>query len=121
MSLDGAVSKAWYYAIHADEVEEQDVMPVDLNGQAIAVYRIKDQFYATQDTCTHAQASLSEGVVIDDVIECPIHQGRFCIRTGEPKGGPVTVALRTFPTKEENGRIFVQITQPELAELGRYK
>lgn len=98
----------WHYAIDVDQIEEEDVMPALVDGISIAIYRIKGEFYATQDTCTHAQASLSEGVVVDDVIECPIHQGRFCIRTGEIRGGPVSVGLRTFATKVENGRVFVR-------------
>lgn len=104
-----AMGEEWRYLIDADEVEEEDVMPAVIDAQAIAVYRLDDQFYATQDICTHGGAALSEGVVVGNVIECPLHQGRFCIRTGQPRGGPVSIALRTFPTKVENGRVFVRI------------
>lgn len=99
----------WYYAIDASEVEDDDVVGVVINDLEVAVYRVDGKFYATEDICTHGQATLSEGVVVGDVIECPIHQGRFCIRTGQPKGGPVSVSLRTYPTKLESSRIFVQI------------
>jgi nitrite reductase/ring-hydroxylating ferredoxin subunit len=99
----------WHYAIDASEVEDDDVVQVAINGLELAVYRLDGKFYATEDACTHGQAALSEGVVVGDVIECPIHQGRFCIRTGQPKGGPVSVPLRTYPTKLESNRVFVQI------------
>jgi nitrite reductase/ring-hydroxylating ferredoxin subunit len=99
----------WSYAIEADKVAEEDVVQAVVSDQEIAIYRLSGQFYATEDACTHGQASLSEGVVIGGVIECPIHQGRFCIKTGQPRGGPVSVALRTFATKVENGKIFVQL------------
>lgn len=100
----------WHYALDEDEVEEEDVMPAVICDQRIAVYRISGRIYATEDRCTHGGAALSEGVVVGDVIECPLHQGRFCIRTGQPRGGPVRQALRTFPTKVENGRISIRIT-----------
>jgi 3-phenylpropionate/trans-cinnamate dioxygenase ferredoxin subunit len=47
--------------------------------------------------------------VIDDIIECPLHQGRFHIPTGAPKGAPVHLPLRTYPVKVEGGEVFVGI------------
>src|SRR5690348_14504125 len=91
----------WRYAIEASEVDEEDVVQVVIDDLEVAIYRVDGRFYATEDVCTHGQATLSEGVVVGDVIECPLHQGRFCIRTGKPKGGPVSVPLRIFPTKVE--------------------
>jgi 3-phenylpropionate/trans-cinnamate dioxygenase ferredoxin subunit len=59
--------------------------------------------------CTHEQAHLSDGLVMDDVIECPKHNGRFNYKTGAPLGAPVCVALRTYPTKVEGGRVFIAV------------
>ena len=42
------------------------------------------------------------------IIECPKHNGRFDIRTGEAKGAPVCVDLQTYPVKVEGGRVFVR-------------
>lgn len=103
------MDEEWRYAIDADQVDEEDVAQAQIDDQTIAIYRWKGQFYATEDTCTHGGASLSDGVVVGDVIECPLHQGRFCIRTGEPRGGPVSIALLTFPTKVEGGQVFVRV------------
>jgi len=99
----------WHYAVDASAVDEEDVVQVVIDNRELAVYRLGEEFYATEDACTHGQASLSEGVVIDGVIECPLHQGRFCIRTGKPRGGPVSVPLRTFPTRQEGGKVFIRI------------
>ena len=99
----------WHYAADASNVEDEDIIQVVVNDLELALCRVKGKFYATEDTCTHGQASLSEGVVVGDVIECPIHQGRFCVKTGEPKGGPVSIPLRTFSTKVEDNRVFVQV------------
>lgn len=103
------MGEGWQFAIDVDEIAEEDVIPALVGGLEIAVFRVKGQFYATQDRCTHGGAALSEGVVVDDIIECPLHQGRFCVRTGQPRGGPVSEPLRTYPTKVEDGRVLVRI------------
>ncbi len=103
------MSDGWAYAIEAEEVEEEDVMPADVNGTAIAIYNIDGKYYATDDLCTHGAASLSEGIVIDEVIECPLHQGRFCVRTGKALSAPVSAAVKTYPAKVEGGKVYVQL------------
>jgi naphthalene 1,2-dioxygenase ferredoxin component len=103
---------AWKRAIATGDVEEDDLVGVSLAGREIAVYNLKGRFYATDNICTHEHACLSEGFVIDDIIECPLHQGRFHIPTGEAKGAPVHIRLRTYPVKVEGGEVFVQI-EPE--------
>ena len=40
-------------------------------------------FYATDGMCTHEDVHLEDGLVMDDEIECPMHQGIFNIKTGE--------------------------------------
>ena len=99
----------WHLVASTGDVEEEDVIGVNVAGTAVAVYNVKGQFYATENVCTHAFAFLSEGVVIDDVIECPVHQGRFHIPTGKPKGAPVSVALDTYATRVEDGKVYVRL------------
>ncbi|MEZ5906139.1 MAG: MocE family 2Fe-2S type ferredoxin [Geminicoccaceae bacterium] len=85
-------------------------MRFDHAGRTYAVYRSADDaWYATDGLCTHEQVHLADGFVMDHIIECPKHNGRFDYRTGEPRGAPVCVALRTYPAKVEGGRILVDI------------
>ena len=76
----------WHLAGNASDFEDEDVEQLKVGALAIAVYRAKGQFYATQDLCTHEHAYLSDGVVIDCIVECPFHQGRFDVRTGKAMG-----------------------------------
>ena len=99
----------WKRAVEAGAIEEEDLVGVTVEGREIAVYNLKGKFFATDNICTHERACLSEGFVIDDVIECPLHQGRFHIPTGEPKGAPVHIKLRTYPVKVEEGIVYVDI------------
>jgi 3-phenylpropionate/trans-cinnamate dioxygenase ferredoxin subunit len=52
---------------------------------------------------------LADGLVMDDIIECPKHNGRFSYKTGEAKGAPVCVNLATYPVKREGGDVFIDI------------
>lgn len=69
------------------------LVPAATTGSVpISVFHAEDGgFYALDDTCTHGQASLAEGFVEDDVIECPLHSGQFCLRTGKALTMPLTV------------------------------
>ncbi len=103
----------WHLAGKASDFEDEDVEQVLIGDLAIAVYKAEGRFFATQDLCTHEQAYLSDGVVVGCVVECPFHQGRFDIRTGNALGPPVVVPLRTFPVKVIDDRIFVHVAQTE--------
>jgi len=100
---------SWEFACNSSDLEKEDVLGVVMNGMPIAVYRLESGIYATQNRCTHQRALLSRGFVFGEIIECPVHQGRFHIPTGRAMGAPVTESLQTFETKEEDGKVFVQM------------
>jgi 3-phenylpropionate/trans-cinnamate dioxygenase ferredoxin component len=106
--MSSSLGDDWHFAGNASDFEDEDVQQLMVGSLAIAVYRAKGQFYATQDVCTHEQAYLSDGVVIDCVVECPFHQGRFDVRTGKALGAPVIVPLKVYPVKVVDGCIYVQ-------------
>lgn len=93
-------------ACSVGDLEPGDVVKVEVDPP-IAVYNVDGEFYATDDTCTHGQSSLSDGWVDGDEIECAWHMARFCIRTGRAKCLPATVDLRTYQVIVEDGDIFV--------------
>lgn len=76
----------------------------------IAVYNVGGEFFATDDFCTHGQASLSqEGLLDGHVIECGWHLGSFDIRTGEPVAPPCQFALSTYPVVIDRDRICIAL------------
>src|ERR1700756_2259616 len=79
------------------------------NKPPIAVYRLDDGFYATEDTCSHAQASLSAGDIDleECTVECPYHASLFDIRTGRVLSLPANRPLKTYPVKVEGNDVFV--------------
>lgn len=75
----------------------------------IAIYRVGDDFYATEATCTHMTSCLTEGYLDGDVVECALHMAKFCVRTGKALSLPATVPLRTFPTVVVDGEVLVNM------------
>jgi nitrite reductase/ring-hydroxylating ferredoxin subunit len=75
----------------------------------IAVFRVGENYYAVDDTCTHAQSSLSEGYLEGDAVECVFHGARFCLRTGKVLSPPASKPLNTYPINLEGSEIFVEI------------
>lgn len=104
MSLDN-----WVDAIAVDDLPADDVKGVVVGGRDIAIYAVGDDVYATDNVCTHGQARLCDGFLDGHEIECPLHQGKFDVRNGQPTCEPVTEALRSYPVKIEGQRIFLRI------------
>ena len=100
----------WIEACAAGDIDEEDVGRFDHGGKTFAIYRSPDdKYYATDGICTHEHAFLTDGLVMDNIIECPKHNGRFDYRTGAAKGAPVCVDLKTYPVKVEAGKVMIDI------------
>ena len=102
------MSDTWIEVCAADEIDEEDVIRFDHAGRTFAIYRSpEDTYHATDGLCTHEKIHLADGLVMDHIIECPKHNGRFNYKTGEAKGAPVCVDLKTYPVKVEGGTVFI--------------
>jgi benzene/toluene/chlorobenzene dioxygenase ferredoxin component len=80
----------------------------------IAVFNLGGEFHAIEDTCSHGQWSLSDGYVDGDQVECSLHMGRFCIRTGKACSLPATAPVKVFPVQNRTDGIYVD------PDAGRY-
>lgn len=99
----------WIDVCSFDDIDDEDVLRFDHVGSTYAIYRLGDKVYATDGLCTHEKIHLADGLVMEHVIECPKHNGRFDIRDGRALGAPVCVNLRTWPARLSEGRIQIQI------------
>ena len=75
----------------------------------LAVCNVEGEFTVIDDTCTHGEASLSNGELFGEDIICPFHSGTFCVRTGEATGYPAVQPIRVYRTVVENGTVFAEI------------
>ncbi|MCY3770134.1 MAG: non-heme iron oxygenase ferredoxin subunit [Gammaproteobacteria bacterium] len=103
------MGESWQKVGPAEEIDEEDVMRFDFGEKTFAVYHTEEGFFATDGLCTHEDQHLSEGLVMDDLIECPLHQGLFHIPTGEARSAPVCIDLQTYPVQVVEGEIYIRI------------
>lgn len=101
----------WISTICPEELEPDCVAAARAGDVWVALYKADDRFFATALMCTHGQASLADGYLDGFHIECPLHQGLFDIRTGEPVAAPCTEPVRTFPVRlTEHGVLEVEVS-----------
>ncbi|GAA3707691.1 hypothetical protein GCM10022421_13280 [Oceanisphaera sediminis] len=103
---------AWHFLGTQDELlGEGKIKAITVENTPIALYRIDGQYFATNNICTHQTALLSEGFLEDGCIECPLHQGRFDVRTGKALCAPLKEDLQTYLVKADDEGVFIDITQ----------
>jgi 3-phenylpropionate/trans-cinnamate dioxygenase ferredoxin subunit len=99
----------WIKSCQVDDVADEDVIRFDHAGATYAICRKDETYYATDGLCTHENVHLADGLVMDFVIECPKHNGRFDYRTGAAKGAPVCVNLKTYRTKIDGNDVLIEL------------
>jgi 3-phenylpropionate/trans-cinnamate dioxygenase ferredoxin component len=100
----------WIKACDAEDVANEDVARFDHAGKTYAIFRSPDdKYYATDGLCTHEKIHLADGLVMDNIIECPKHNGRFDYTNGAAMGAPVCVNLKTYAVKVEGGDVFIDL------------
>lgn len=82
---------------------------VEIAGQRILICNVNGRFHATDDTCTHEDASLSMGNLTGDLVKCPLHGSRFNVCTGEVLDEPATENLKTYAVTVNDGAICIEI------------
>jgi nitrite reductase/ring-hydroxylating ferredoxin subunit len=104
-----ARDKIWTDVIAVRDLEPEDATPVTLGSRELAVFDAKGGIFVTLARCTHGAANLCDGHFDGTHIECPLHQGLFDVRTGQPKAAPARVPLRRFDTRVVQGMVQILI------------
>lgn len=97
----------WFNACSVSDVDEDEGFKITSVRPPIAVFEVDGEYFATADTCSHADSSLSEGYVEDGKVECVWHMAQFCIKTGAALTLPATEPIRTYEVKVEGEEIHV--------------
>ena len=100
---------AWVAALAVDRIEKNGVTLARAGGRDYVIYDAPDRLYASLAYCTHAGALLRDGYFDRHLIECPLHQGCFDIRTGEPKGAPATRRLRVVEVRTRGDVVELRV------------
>lgn len=102
----------WIGVALRGELENGGMLAVDAGEHSIAIYDVGGEIFATDNECTHALAYLTDGTLEGDVVECPLHGGRFSVRTGEGLCAPITCGLRVYEVRLVDNEI--QLKLPDL-------
>ena len=95
-----------------DDLPKVGAVQVEIDGNRLAIVRDSaGDIHAIDDTCSHANVSLSEGDVEDGEIECWLHGSRFDLRSGKPTGLPAITPIAVYPVKIDGGDVFVSVTK----------
>ena len=89
----------WVTVAKRRALGEGDMLAVEPAGKPIVLYDVGGNVYATDNLCTHAFAFLSDGWLDGDVIECPLHAGRFEVKTGKGLGPPIPCDIKTYQAR----------------------
>jgi 3-phenylpropionate/trans-cinnamate dioxygenase ferredoxin subunit len=98
----------WIDVIAANALTEGDHVVVDVDGVAVAVFKLDGQFYALEDVCTHDGAEIAGGTRDGEVIICPRHGARFCIKTGAVLSPPAYEDIPKMAVRVMNGQVQVK-------------
>ena len=89
------------------DVPAGEMLIVEIEGEEIVLANVDGQIYAFGNGCTHRGGPLGEGLLEDDEVECPFHQGRFNVKTGEAVQEPPTEPIPTYRVQVDGDDIKV--------------
>lgn len=99
----------WHNLIKVNDLEPGHGVQAVVDGKVFAVFNVEGTFYAIDDTCTHAGASLAEGPVAGTVVTCPWHGATFDIATGAVLSDPAYEAVKTYNVKVHGDGVFIEL------------
>src|SRR3990170_780961 len=100
---------AFQKVVNLSELKDGEVKGVRVDGEDIALYRLRDAVFATGNICTHEQCVISENYMIEDEeVECTCHGSHFNIKTGENTVPPAAEPLKTYKVKVDNDDILLE-------------
>ena len=93
----------------AENISEKSFSCFQVNGVALVICRFRNEFYALENQCSHAQSTFDEGRLRAYNLICPLHGASFDIRNGTPTGLPAKLSIRSFPVRVTDGVIEVNV------------
>lgn len=97
----------WVPVARVGDVRSGEGLRVEVQDVPVAVWNVDGEFFATDDICSHEEASLSDGFLWGETIECPLHGAQFDVRTGRVLSLPAVLPIASYQIKVEDGTIFV--------------
>ncbi|WLB56579.1 Rieske (2Fe-2S) protein [Bradyrhizobium sp. 521_C7_N1_3] len=100
----------WKHLCAASKLSDGEPLGFDVGDQRVALYKVDDDIYATDDVCSHAFALLSTGFLEGHVVECPLHGAMFDVRDGKCRSGGY-MDIRAFKVEIRDGEVYVNLDE----------
>ncbi|WP_341668791.1 non-heme iron oxygenase ferredoxin subunit [Alcaligenes sp. SDU_A2] len=101
----------WIKISEIDAIDNEESQAIEAHGKKLALHKLDGEFFLTDNVCTHQYALLSDGYLEDGCVECPLHQAKFCLRTGKAMNAPATVDIKVYPLRIEGSDILADLGQ----------
>ncbi len=101
----------WTKVALVDDLPTHGGLKVEFGEHRVALFSVGGDVYAIGDRCSHAEASLSEGELFEDEVECPRHGAVFDVTTGQAKSLPATMPVPTYAARIEDGAVFLEVDE----------
>jgi nitrite reductase/ring-hydroxylating ferredoxin subunit len=105
----------WKHLCAASKLSEGEPLGFKVGDQRVALYKVDDEIFATDDVCSHAFAFLSSGFLEGHVVECPLHGAMFDVRDGKCRSGAYR-DIRAFKVEIRDSEIYLQLDDEAIRE-----
>lgn len=98
----------WKQVTACENIPLREGRCIQIEGRQIAFFRLNAGFYAVNNRCPHRGGPLADGILNGTMLVCPLHARKYNLETGCDAAGN-TACLKTYPTRVENGILFVEL------------
>lgn len=92
-----------------DDIEPSKGKLVEVKGKKIALFNVEEKYFAIDDTCTHRGGPLSEGILVDDEVTCPLHGAKFKISSGQVCNPPAPKGVNAYSVRVTGSDIEIEL------------
>ncbi len=97
----------WHAVCAVADIAAGAMVAVEIGDLQVAVYNVGGEFFATDNVCSHEYALLTDGLLEDDMVECPLHGACFDVKTGKAQCELSEIDLRVYPTRRSGDRVEI--------------
>lgn len=105
----GEILSEWVAACKLNQLKKGEMIDFDYKDKKILIANLAGTICASDRICTHADADLSNGIMTEDGVTCPLHLSTFNLKTGVPENLPAEIPLKIYNVKIEQNEIYIEV------------
>ena len=92
------------------DISSGKMQRITADGKDILIVNADGNYYAIDDTCTHAGGSLTDGKLEGSIVTCDWHGAKFDCKTGKLHAFPAKIKdLNSYKVVVESDNIFLEL------------